>query len=202
MKFFEKWPHDRLGDICHKIGSGSTPRGGENVYRTEGPAIIRSQNVYNGIFNADGLARLSEDHAEQLEGVMVEAGDVLLNITGDSVARCCQAPEWVIPARVNQHVAIIRPTAGFNARFLETCLLFPSMKKRLLRIAGAGATREAITKPAIEQLEVIQPPRADQDFFAEIMREREALERQQQLASSQLDALFASLQHCAFGGEL
>ena len=34
-----------------------------------------------------------------------------LNITGASVARCCIVPEDVLPARVNQHVSIIRPIA-------------------------------------------------------------------------------------------
>jgi type I restriction enzyme S subunit len=34
--------------------------------------------------------------------------DVLINITGDSVARVCLAPKDKLPARVNQHVAIIR----------------------------------------------------------------------------------------------
>jgi type I restriction enzyme, S subunit len=37
----------RLGDCCSKIGSGATPRGGAEVYLTEGISLIRSQNVYN-----------------------------------------------------------------------------------------------------------------------------------------------------------
>ena len=35
-----------LGDLCIKIGSGVTPRGGGNVYKQDGISLIRSQNIY------------------------------------------------------------------------------------------------------------------------------------------------------------
>src|SRR5438094_955819 len=103
------WPTEKLGSKCEKIGSGSTPRGGEDVYQSNGVAFIRSQNVYNGSFSWENLAFLGDELADQLRGVTVEKADVLLNITGDSVARSCQVPDSVLPARVSQHVSIIRP---------------------------------------------------------------------------------------------
>ena len=114
------WKNIRLGDVCEKIGSGATPRGGSSVYRGQGTALIRSQNVYNDGFHRDGLAFVTDDHANELSNVEVKPRDVLLNITGDSVARVCQVPDDVLPARVNQHVAIIRPRAGvLEPRFLR-----------------------------------------------------------------------------------
>ena len=125
------FPTIRLGEVCGKIGSGATPRGGSEVYRSSGVAsLIRSQNVHNNRFFYYGLAYLESRHANELANVTVEAGDVLLNITGDSVARCTQAPGDVLPARVNQHVAIIRPNrTRLNARFLPSnCLVtLPSL---------------------------------------------------------------------------
>jgi type I restriction enzyme, S subunit len=88
----QSWNIVELRDHCLKIGSGFKPRGGESVYQESGVPLIRSQNIYNGQFMTDGLAYLGEDHAEQLKGVTVEEGDILLNITGDSVARCCRVP--------------------------------------------------------------------------------------------------------------
>ena len=70
--------------------------------------MIRSQNIYNEGFARHGLAFIDEAQASELSNVEVAAEDVLLNITGDSVARCCQVPLDVLPARVNQHVSIIR----------------------------------------------------------------------------------------------
>ena len=100
-----EWAPIRLGDACWKIGSGATPRGGGDVYLPNGRyALIRSQNVYNDGFHRDGLAFIGEKHAAELQNVEVIKGDVLLNITGDSVARACQVDPDVLPARVNQHV--------------------------------------------------------------------------------------------------
>jgi type I restriction enzyme S subunit len=196
------WPQVALGNHASKIGSGATPRGGEESYKAAGIALIRSMNVRDGAFLRDGLAFIDDDQAAQLEGVVVEPNDVLLNITGASVGRVCRAPADVLPARVNQHVAIIRPTATFNSHFLEQCLLSPSVKERLLKIARAGATREAITKSAIEQFRVIRPPRKLQDQFAARAAASEETYRQMQASLDIMDALFTSLHHRAFRGEL
>ena len=97
-----EWVPIHLGQVCAKIGSGATPRGGSDVYLQSGPySLIRSQNVYNDGFHHDGLAYIGEEHAAELDGVEVHENDVLLNITGDSVARVCQVDPDVLPARVN-----------------------------------------------------------------------------------------------------
>lgn len=158
MKLHKHWRHVRLDSVCTKIGSGATPRGGESVYVDNGITLIRSQNVYNGLFNASGLVQLTDEHAKQLDGVTVESADILLNITGDSVARCCQVPDSVLPARVNQHVAIIRPDQNeLLPEFLCYYLVSPLMQKYLLSRAGSGGTRNALTKGMIDALEVPAP---------------------------------------------
>lgn len=146
----------RLGDHCEKIGSGATPRGGKETYSNDGPiALIRSQNIYNDRFAHGGLAFISQAQANQLQNVEVKEGDVLLNITGDSVARACQVDPSVLPARVNQHVAIIRPRPDrINSRFLRYYLVTPSVQAHMLGLAAAGATRNALTKAMIEGFRV------------------------------------------------
>ena len=127
-----------------KIGSGATPRGGKDVYLQDGPyALIRSQNVYNDGFRRDGLAFIGEHHAEVLQNVEVFEGDVLLNITGDSVARACQVPTDALPARVNQHVAIVRPDSAIvDPEYLRYYLVSAEMQTLLLSWAGSGGTRK------------------------------------------------------------
>lgn len=102
------WKECKLKDLTTKIGSGATPTGGDNSYKIEGISLIRSQNVLDFQFSYDGLAFIDDEQAAALHNVTVQSEDVLLNITGDSVARVCKVPEKVLPARVNQHVAIIR----------------------------------------------------------------------------------------------
>ena len=153
-----------LGDICSKIGSGATPRGGKDSYKDSGTAIIRSQNVFDWTFSSSGLAFIDDDQAEALSSVEVKQGDVLLNITGDSVARACIVPSEFLPARVNQHVAIIRANEKANNLFLLAWL--QANKGILLKLASSGATRNALTKRMLENLDVNLPPIDVQNKFA------------------------------------
>jgi type I restriction enzyme, S subunit len=164
------WRTVPLGDHCSKIGSGSTPRGGASVYRDSGVSFIRSQNVYNSSFSFDGLAYLDDEHAAELDGVTVESGDILLNITGDSVARCCRVPDAVLPARVSQHVAIIRPVPrDFDSRFLAHWFVSPLMQDTMLSLSGSGGTRKALTKAMIEGLNVPRPSYDVQERIADVL---------------------------------
>ena len=155
----EDWGLVRLGDVCEKIGSGATPRGGKEVYLPDGPyALIRSQNVHNDCFRHDGLAFISDKQAAELDNVEVHPDDVLLNITGDSVARACQVAPNVLPARVNQHVAIVRPDPiKLSPQFLRYFLVCPEVQTMLLSWAGSGGTRNALTKGMIESFDVRAP---------------------------------------------
>ncbi|MBS0455932.1 MAG: restriction endonuclease subunit S, partial [Proteobacteria bacterium] len=166
-----EWPVEPLGTHCVKIGSGATPRGGKATYVNAGSfSLIRSQNVYNDGFHTSGLAFISDDQARALSNVSVEQSDILLNITGDSVARVCLAPPDILPARVNQHVAIIRPKKNsFDARYLRYFLVSATQQERLLSLAAIGATRNAITKGMIESLEVPVPPLVFQRRCADIL---------------------------------
>jgi type I restriction enzyme S subunit len=150
------WEVAKLKELTSKIGSGATPRGGSEVYVDEGPALIRSQNVYDYEFRWSGLARLTDKSAEELKNVEVMKNDVLLNITGDSILRTCVVDPAALPARVNQHVAIIRAINDIPAHYLHLCLVQESMKSFLIGMS-AGATRHAITKGHLESIDVLKP---------------------------------------------
>lgn len=166
-----EWIKYKLGTICNKIGSGATPTGGKESYLESGEyALIRSQNVLDFTFSYNGLAFINETQASKLNNVALEFDDVLLNITGDSVARVCQVPNHLIPARVNQHVAIIRPKNEIlNNTFLKYYLLNPIFKTYLLNLSAVGATRNAITKAMIDDLDVVIPNISVQNRIAFIL---------------------------------
>lgn len=165
------WKAVSLGRVCTKIGSGATPRGGSSAYLPSGPfSLIRSQNVLLNAFSQDGLAFISDEQAAELRNVEVLQHDVLLNITGDSVARACEVDARVLPARVNQHVAIVRPNPDeVNPRFLLYWLVSPDTQAHLLTMAGGGATRNALTKSMIEGLQLPQPPLPIQEAIASVL---------------------------------
>lgn len=159
------WGTATLDEVTSKIGSGATPRGGSSVYVDAGPALIRSQNVYDHLFKPKGLVFLSPDAAEALRGVTVEAGDVLINITGDSILRVSLVPDSVLPARVNQHVAIVRSNGKVDPRFLQKWLSLPLVKEYMLG-HSAGGTRKAITKGHLQSFPMPLPPMVEQRAIA------------------------------------
>lgn len=159
----------KLGDITFKIGSGATPRGGKSVYVSDGIALVRSQNVLDLAITRDGLAFIDDEAASKLAGAAVEPGDVLINITGDSTARVAL---WDIdlPARVNQHVAILRPDpTHLNSRWLQYWLAQPRVKSHLLVLASSGASRPALTKGMLSALKISLPTLAQQDKVASVL---------------------------------
>jgi len=165
-----RWPLIELGHLTKKIGSGATPTGGKGAYLSSGIPLIRSMNVYDLEFLDDDLAFIDEKQAKKLDNVITQSGDVLLNITGASVARCCILPERFAGGRVNQHVAILRADPSkLEGRYLTYVLVSPAYKGQLLSIAGAGATREALTKAGLERFAVPTPPLETQRRIAGIL---------------------------------
>ena len=147
-----------LSEICSKIGSGATPKGGKESYIEEGISLIRSTNVFDYSFSYSELAHITQEQADVLSNVEVEANDVLFNITGVSVTRCCIVPDDVLPARVNQHVMIIRPINGKDmSYYLMFSLCNPDNKNKLFGIAQSGSTREAINKQEMDTFQIILP---------------------------------------------
>ena len=177
------FPTVQLGEVTTKVGSGSTPRGGEAAYKSTGTPLIRSMNVHFGGFREDGLAHIDDDQAAALRNVEVRARDVLLNITGASIGRVTIAPPHMDGARVNQHVCIIRPDRRLEPSFLRWFLASPH-QQRLINSMESGATRQALTK---EKILAFKVPLPSLDGQREIVAE---LEKQ----FSRVDEAVANLQ--------
>ena len=195
------WKQSLLCEVTSKIGSGATPRGGKESYQAEGITLIRSMNVHDGRFEYKDLAHITDEQATQLNNVIVEEGDVFINITGASVARSCIVPSNILPARVNQHVAIIRCIRGcLHPVFANNMFLNDRFKRRLLDIGDSGgATRQAITKQQLENLVVILPPMNLQHKFAAFVAQTDKSKVTVQRALDETKLLFDSLIQKYFG---
>ena len=188
----------KLKDICLKIGSGATPKGGKEAYCDEGISLIRSQNVLDFTFSYDGLAHINDQQAEKLSNVEVKPQDILLNITGDSVARVCTVDPRALPARVNQHVAIIRPDEN---RVLSSYILYflQMIKPYLLQIAAGGATRNALTKSMIENLELEVPDILSQKKIVSVLDDIQEKIRDNNEINKNLSDLLQAIYQKQFG---
>jgi restriction endonuclease S subunit len=202
------WENKTLKEITVKIGSGATPKGGNKSYKAEGISLIRSMNVHDFEFREKNLAFIDERQAKELNNVTLQENDVLLNITGASVARCCVIPKKYLPARVNQHVSIIRAKKEvIDPIFLSLLLTSKFYKDPLLFTGEQGATRQAITKAQLEIFRISFPKslkeqQAVTHKLNAISFKTKKLEAIYQQKLNNLEELKKSILQKAFAGEL
>ena len=155
------WSWTRIGEICSKTGSGSTPSGGKGAYKTSGVPFLRSQNVYNEGLRLEGVAFIDTQTHERMKGTRVLSGDLLLNITGGSMGRCGRVPDDCEEANISQHVAIIRLAVRGMDRFLHNLILSPYFQAFIFD-KQTGAGRGGLPKNRLDKIAVPLPPLAEQ----------------------------------------
>lgn len=155
----ENWVWCRLGELCIKIGSGSTPKGSN--YSKKGKPFFRSQNIYNYRLVYNDINFISDNVHEQMNGTVVYANDILLNITGGSMGRCALVPNDFEEGNVSQHVCIIRPIC-INNKFLHYIVLSPFFQKFIFS-STTGDGREGLPKYNLEQFLIPLPPIKEQE---------------------------------------
>jgi type I restriction enzyme, S subunit len=178
-----RWGRSKLGLLCTKMGAGSTPLGGREVYRSEGVAFLRSQNVWDDGPRMSDVARIPASVHEKMAGTHVRPGDMLLNITGASIGRSAVVPKAFEPANVSQHVAIIRLTDESLTRFLHLCIISPDFQRRIMDVQ-VGVSREGLSMTRLKEFVVPIPPLAEQKRIVakvdQLMGLCDRLEAQQQ----------------------
>lgn len=197
---------EKLINVTSKIGSGSTPKGGSSSYKESGIPLIRSLNIHFDYIKYAGLAFIDKNQAEKLKNVIVNEGDVLLNITGASIGRVNIAPREFHNGRVNQHVSIIRAKDNsFNSKFLKYFLQSSDIQNWISN-ANYGVTRQALTKGMLENLEIPLPNLNEQHQIVKEIESRlsvcDQLEEGIKESLLKSEALRQSILKKAFEGKL
>ena len=156
----EHWKISKLGFYTTKIGSGSTPKGGSEIYPDSGIPFIRSQNVHFNGLRLNDVSFIDFDTHKSMKGSKVIKNDVLLNITGGSIGRCCIV-EVEGEMNVNQHVSIIRTTLELVNYFLNYILSSDLGQSQVL-FNLTGGNREGLTIDGIRNFRITIPPMKEQ----------------------------------------
>lgn len=127
-----------------KICSGSTPKGGNNNYKSEGVKFIRSQNVYNEGLRLANVAYIDESIHNSKVNSKVLAEDLLLNITGASIGRCSLVPDDFDTANINQHVLILRLIDKEIKSFIHTVIASHFVFNQIMGLQKGG-TKEGLS---------------------------------------------------------
>ncbi|RJP24894.1 MAG: restriction endonuclease subunit S [Candidatus Omnitrophota bacterium] len=177
----EDWEVVMIGDLTDKVGSGITPTGGSKVYKSYGHPFIRSQNVGWGLLKLEDLAYIDEEIHNSFISTEIQKNDVLLNITGASIGRCCIADKRIVQGNVNQHVCIIRTKKYvLDPLFLNLFILSNDGQKQIDSFQ-AGGNREGLNFAQIRSFKILKP---------RCIKEQRAIAE----ALSDVDGLIASLE--------
>ena len=172
------WEVKRIKHVATKIGSGKTPSGGAEVYLNEGIMLVRSQNVHFGGLRLDDVAFVDEATDREMANTRVLENDVLLNITGASLGRCCLARLAGRRANVNQHVCIIRPRqTQFDPSALSSALTSNALQAQIFNNEN-GISRDALNFVQIGNFAVCKPTLQEQQAITAFLdRETETVDR-------------------------
>ena len=181
--------HWMIGKVKYgttKVGSGKTPKGGTEVYMTSGVMFLRSQNIYNDGLRLDNPYYISEEIDEEMKNTRVQKNDVLMNITGGSIGRCCIFVGSIPNANVNQHVCIIRVNSSvFLPEYMHLFWISP-IGQISIKSYQTGGNREGMSAEAIkntpipiipigEQRRIVDLIKPKIDDFNSIISEKESL---------------------------
>ncbi len=145
-----KWNIGKIKSYVDKVGSGKTPKGDNTLYTKGKILFLRSQNVYNtGIILDDPPTVITDAIDKELSNTRVITDDVLLNITGGSIGRCC-IYNLEKKANVNQHVSIIRMKKDKMLSGYMHYFWISDLGQTAINLYQTGGNREGMSASAIK----------------------------------------------------
>ena len=190
------WPRKPMGAIGHVV-TGNTPSRANAEYYGDAIEWIKSDNL-----------NTPQDHATRATEYLSAQGREVGRVAppGSILVTCIAgSPECI------GNAAIVEREVAFNQQInalipAEGCLDFwfaqLTVGKRLVQAASTDGMKGMVSKSRFERIELIVPPEPLQELFAVRRKAVAQLKSLQTSALAEADALFASLQHRAFRGEL
>jgi type I restriction enzyme S subunit len=191
-----EWGVVSIGEIASYVGSGLTPRGGSEVYKISGIMFIRSQNVTFEGLKLEDIAFIDSKTHEQMRRSEVFAYDVLLNITGASIGRCCPLSEGLGPTNVNQHVCAIRlPNPYREDAFYLSSILASHIGQHQIDVLNAGGNREGLNYQQLRSFVIPWPEKDERTKAANIIVAHDARIRAEEQYRDKLKLQKKGLMH-------
>lgn len=193
-----------LGSRLSFLTSGS--RGWARYYSGEGDIFIRAQNLKYDRLDLDDVACVTLPEGSEGTRTQVQAGDLLITITDANVTKTGYVPADLGTAYVSQHVALCRPTADLDSKFLYWYLIAECAGRRQLNAFAYGAGKPGLNLDNIRSVRLDLPPLAEQKAIVkQIDRLLSVQETMNAIIDTELkrvEALRQSILKRAFSGRL
>lgn len=198
-----RWPVAHMGDV---IDGG--PQNGLYKPSTDygsGTLILRIDGFYDGKVTAvEGLKRVRVTDRERELYALTE-GEIVINRVNsrEYLGKSALVPALSEPVLFESNMMRFavdrsRVEPGFVVAFLQTA----HAKSQILARAKDAINQSSINQQDVRGLSLPVPPIDVQREFARRLEAIEALKAAHRTSLAEMDALFASLQHRAFRGEL
>lgn len=203
----DAWPWCTVEEIASpRQGSIRTGPFGSQLlheeFTSEGIAVLGIDNVVSNEFSWGERRFISEEKYQRLQRYTVFPGDVLITIMG-TCGRCAVVPPSVPLAINTKHLCCISvDRTKCVPEFLQAYFLLHGAARAYLRATAKGAVMDGLNMGLIKAMPIPLAPIELQVEFARGAARVERLRAAHRRHLAELDALFASLQHRAFRGEL
>lgn len=195
------WPVRPIGELTTLVTKGTTPTSVGYAYTTDGIVFVRAENLSDGPLSLDQEWRYIDERTDvALRRSRLARGDVLIAIAG-TIGRVALVPSDAPQMNCNQAVAILRPSPIVEPEFLMEALRTNAMQLRMTKGTVRG-TISNLSLGTIKGMPLQVPPLEVQREFSRRLTRVQQLRLAYGSSLRKLDALFASLQHRAFRGEL
>lgn len=165
-----------------------------------GVPYIRTGDIVEGRIAVDQLRKTKPSLAARFERSRVSCGDIVMSIRA-TVGTTAMVPPLLDGANLTQGTARIAPGPRATGPYLLAFLRTASTQRWIQRQVK-GATFREITLARLRELPVMLAPVETQGEFVRRVNHVAQSTAMAAFSANQLDALFASLQHRAFRGEL
>jgi type I restriction enzyme S subunit len=198
------WPQEQLGELLAEaevfvdgdwVESKDQDPNGE-------VRLVQLADIGDGIYINKSARFLNRQTAIRLKCTSLKIGDLLIARMPDPLGRACIFPGDPKESVTVVDVCIIRPARTGPDPVWLMCSINSRGFRGLIAREATGTTRERISRGNLSRLRIIAPPFALQRDFARRAAAVEKLKTAHRASLAELDALFASLQHRAFRGEL
>ncbi|MBV3366394.1 restriction endonuclease subunit S [Catenibacterium mitsuokai] len=202
----KSWQVIKLGELCSKICSGNTPKGGSDNYKKEGIMFFRSQNVWKNRLELDDIVYIDEATHERMKETSLNYGDILITKTGrintenSSLGRSALFLGKNDSANINGHVYLVRINSELvNRNFVLQILISPQYRDLIRRVCVGGIDKRQLNQNHIYDFPIIVPPLELQNQFASFVEEIDKSRSRIQKSLEASQELFDSLMQEYFG---